>query len=406
MKKIFSFLAVAMLALTANATDYYLVGTAPGWDASNETYKFVDVDGVLTVTVADLYGDVKVTQNGGWHPQYGANAAGDKLQLNTPYVLQQCDDSQGEADAPNLALDLEENYVYKNAKLTLNVEGTQLTLTLVEGTLYNNATAPVVYSLIGACTDNWSLASSIDFTDVDGVLTANIPDLNGTFKIIKTQGAKNWDFAYGVASDRLDVNTPLEIVKWSGEGGNIALANPFGGYKNAVMTIVPDASDEEKANLTLVSGEFYAVQNDWHIPGEKLGWHNTEAQRFSPVEGQENTFVRLEAEFSGEFKVVYGDWGVEFGANVKGEAAQANVPYVMTYPCADNLRVADDATLIDVTITITVDYEKAEVTLLLGTEAAGVEDVKTAATAVKRIQDGQIVIVRDGVRFNVLGTKL
>ena len=78
----------------------------------------------------------------------------------------------------------------------------------------------------------------------------------------------------------------------------------------------------------------------------------------------------------------------------------------MTYPCADNLRVADDATLIDVTITITVDYEKAEVTLLLATEATGVEDIKAATTAVKRIENGQLVIFKNGIRYNVLGAQI
>ena len=119
-----------------------------------------------------------------------------------------------------------------------------------------------------------------------------------------------------------------------------------------------------------------------------------------------STFERLEAEFGGEFKVVYGNWGVEFGANAAGDAAQPNVPYVMTYPCAGNLKVADDAVLEDVTITITVDYEKAEVTLLLATETTGVEDVKTAATAVKRIENGQLVILKNGIRYNVLGAQM
>ena len=409
MKKIFSFLAVAMLALTANATAYYLVGTAPGWNASNETYKFTEVDGVLTVAVADLYGDVKVTENGGWHPQYGANAAGDKLKLNVPYVLQKCNDTEEtpEADAPNLAVDLEGDYRYKDAKLTLQVSGDQLTLTLVAGTLYDHSAVPATYQLVGACTNNWSTADAIQFEDKDGVLTATVPDLNGTFKIIQDRAWDHqWATTWGTKAG-LEMNKPYEMggkgdEGTSGDPANLALANPFGGYKNAVLTLTVG----EKMVLTLTAGEFYVVEDNWHIPGEKLGWNNTEAQRFSPVAGKENTYERLEAEFSGEFKVVYGNWGVEFGANVAGDAAEANKPYVMTYPCAGNLKVADDAVLTDVTITITVDYEKAEVTLLLETEPTAVEDVAVKAQAVKRIIDGQLVIEKNGVRYNVLGAEI
>ena len=409
MKKIFSFIAAAMFCLAANATDYYLVGTAPGWNASNDTYKFVEVDGVLTVSVADLYGDVKVTENGAWHPQYGANAAGDKLKFNTPYVLQKCNDTetQPEADAPNLTLDLEGDYRYKNAKLTLQVSGDQLTLTIVEGTLYDHSAVPATYQLVGACTNNWSTADAIEFEDKEGVLTATVPDLNGTFKIIQDRA---WDHQWATTwgtKNGLEMNVPYEMggkgdEGTSGDPANLALANPFGGYKNAVLTLTVG----EKMVLTLKSGEFYVVENDWHIPGAKLGWDNTEAQRFSPVTGKENTFERLEAEFTGEFKVVYGNWGVEFGANVAGDVAQPNVPYVMTYPCAGNLKVADDAVLTDVTITITVDYEKAEVTLLLATEATAVDNVKADVKAVKRIENGQLVILKNGVRYNVLGAEI
>ena len=402
MKKIFSFIAAAMFCLAANATDYYLVGTAPGWNASNDTYKFVEVDGVLTVSVADLYGDVKVTENGAWHPQYGANAAGDKLKFNTPYVLQKCNgtETQPEADAPNLTLDLEGDYRYKNAKLTLQISGDQLTLTIVEGTLYDHSAVPATYQLVGACTNNWSTADAIEFEDKDGVLTASVADLNGTFKIIQDRA---WTNQWGSNGNGVLVGEAYNLVKVT-DGGNISLANPFGGYKNAVLTLTVG----EQMVLTLVSGEFYKAENDWFIPGGRTtpDWKCNDDSKFSAVSGKENTYEYLAAEFKGEFKVVYGEWAVEFGANVAGDAAQPNVPYVMTYPCAGNLKVADDAVLTDVTITITVDYEKAEVTLLLATEATAVDNVKADVKAVKRIENGQLVILKNGVRYNVLGAEI
>ena len=409
MKKFFSFIAAAMFCFAANATDYYLVGTAPGWNASNDTYKFVEVGGVLTVSVADLYGDVKVTENGGWHPQYGANAAGDKLKFNTPYVLQKCNDTEAnpEADAPNLTLDLQENYRYKNAKLTLQVSGDQLTLTLVEGTLYDHSAVPATYQLVGACTNNWNTADAIQFEEVDGVLTANVPDLNGTFKIIQDRA---WDHQWATTwgtKDGLKLNEPYTMggkgdEGTSGDPANLALANPFGGYKNAVLTL----SVGEKMILTLKSGEFYVVESDWHIPGSKLGWNCDATTKFTPVAGKENTYEYLAAEFAQDFKVVYGVWAVEFGANTTDDKWEINKPYTMTYPCAGNFYPASDEVYVDVTITITVDYEKAEVQLLISNGETGVENVKISNEAVKRIVDGQLVIEKNGVRYNVLGAEL
>ena len=82
MKKLFTFAMALMAAMAINATDYYFVGAANGWSNNNDAWKFTDVNGVLTLEVADLYGEFKVTENGGWHPQHGAAAAGEGVALN------------------------------------------------------------------------------------------------------------------------------------------------------------------------------------------------------------------------------------------------------------------------------------------------------------------------------------
>ena len=65
-----------------------------------------------------------------------------------------------------------------------------IVINLVAGTLYDNAALPDTYQIIGAFTNNWSTTDAIQFEDVDGVLTAKVPDLSGTFKIIKNRA---WD---------------------------------------------------------------------------------------------------------------------------------------------------------------------------------------------------------------------
>lgn len=413
MKKIFSFIAAAMFCFAANATDYYFAGDANGWSNNNASFKFVEVDGVLTVNIPDLYGSFKITEDGNWHPQHGG-VGGEgvvvyPLKFNVPYSL------GGEADdgeASNLPVDLTGDYRYKDAKLTLTFgEGSQLVLTLVAGTLYDHSTVGPTYQLVGACTNNWSTADAIQFEDKDGVLTATVEDLNGTFKVIQdrawtNQWATNWENGGG-----LELGKPYTMggkgdAGTEGDPKNLALANPFGGYKNAVLTLTVG----EKMILTLVSGEFYVVKNDWFLPGEALGWECKDAQKFAPVAGKENTYEYLAAEFKGEFKVVYGNWGVEFGRNADEDKWEINKPYTMKYPAFGNgnFGPADaEAVYTDITITIVVDYEKAEVNIVLADENyTGVETLKTDRQALKRIVDGQLIIEKNGIRYNVLGTEI
>ena len=242
---------------------------------------------------------------------------------------------------------------------------------------------------------------------MDGVLTVTIENLSGTFKVIQdhawtNQWATNWDTKAGLA-----LGTPYEMgpKKDGKEPDNLALANPFGGYKNAKLTLKIDG---EKMILTLVSGEFELTKNDWFVPGSLLGWNCNDATKMSPVEGKDNTYELLVAEFKGEFKVVYGDWAVEFGAP-KGETGDwtINTPLELAFPC-DNMKPADpDAVYQDVTLTLVVDYEKVAATLTIGVEESkGIETISSdPLVTVKKIQNGQLLIERNGVLYNMTGAK-
>ena len=396
MKKLFTFAIALMATVAMNATDYYLAGSGVGWSDSNPACKFVDVDGVLTLEVADLYGEIKVVTPG-WHPQYGAVMVNDTvvpIALNTPYVL---GGERSDGEAINLPIDLQENYRIKDAKLTLTIVDSVFTLNIVEGTPYDHSATPVSYYLVGGCTNNWSLADAIEFVEVEGVLTANVPDLNGTFKIIKDRA---WGTEY--CSNGTGVELGVDYLMPLG-GSNIALANPFGGYTDAVLTLTISGDDHI---LKLVSGTFYVTENNWYIPGSKLGWNCNETTMMSPVEGVANTYEILLAEFGGEFKVVYGQWAVEFGAP-KGETGDwtANQSYELAFPC-DNMKPADpDATYQDVTITLVVDYANVAATLTIATEEQGFETIELKAKSIKRIENGMLVIENNGVRYNVNGAK-
>lgn len=409
MKKLFTFAMALMAAMAINATDYYFVGAANGWSNNSDAWKFTDVNGVLTLEVADLYGEFKVAENGGWHPQHGAAAEGEGVALNGSYNLVKCDDSQGEKDAPANARILfpqEGDWRYKNAKLTLDAtDPDHLVISFVAGTLYDHSVAPKTYQIVGAF-NNWNAGEAPSFEEVNGVLTVTIADLSGTFKIIQdhawdNQWATNWETGAGLALAEPYI---LGAKGDKGEPANLSLANPFGGYQNAVLTLTIDG---DNFVLTLVSGTFNKLQADWFLPGSWQGgeWKCDDAAKMAPVDGQANTYELLLAEFTGEFKAVYGQWAVEFGAaKGSGEQWNVNTPIELSFPC-ENMKPEDpEAVYQDVTITLVVDYEKVAATLTIATEVAdAVETFKLNAKSIKRIENGQVIIENNGVRFNAAG---
>ena len=363
------FLALVASVSFINATDYYFAGAANYWSNNNDKYKFVEVEGVLTLEVEDLYGDFKITENGAWHPQHGAAAQGEGVALNGSYNLVKCDDSEGEKDAPascKILTPYEGDWRYKDAKLTLNAaDPDHLVIALVAGTLYDHSAAPVSYYLVGACTNNWSMLDAIEFADVNGVLTATVPDLNGPFKIIQdhawdNQWATNWNTGAGLV-----LGEPYILGAKGDQGApaNLALANPFYGYKNAVLTLTIDGDNHV---LKLVSGTSYIIENDWYIPGSKLGWNCDDVTKFDAVEGQANAYELQLAEFGGEFKVVYGQWMVEFGAP-KGEDGNwvNNSVIALAYPGDYMKPKYPNDVYKNVRLTLVVDYENVKVNLYI-----------------------------------------
>lgn len=362
------------------ATDYYFAGAANSWSNNNEAYKFVEVEGVLTLEIANLYGEFKITEGGQWHPQHGAINSGDKLHFKTPYNLNKCN---GSSDVPNMGID----GTYTNAKLTLVEDNGNLTIKLVEG--------KAKYYLVGAF-NGWSLESAVEFVEVNDVLTANVSDLSGTFKVIQdrdwsNQWATNWETGAGLAFGEPYILGAKGAAGTSGDPANLSLANPFGGYQNAVLTL--EVGENATMTLTLTEGDLVRAENDWYVPGVWNDWKCNDAAKMSAVLGQENTYSLEVAEMSGAFKIVYGEWAVEFGANNNSDTWTVNVPYTMTYPAAGNLNPASADTYKDATITIVVDYDNATVQVQVSAD--------TTPTGVENIS-----IKNDGKYYDVLGRQI
>ena len=404
MKKIFS-LFLAMTAFVAvNAADFYLVGGFNGWNPGNGV-KFTEVSaGNYEVIIEDLSGEGKVLgTTEGWLPQYGVIGGNNVITIGGPACVLTLKAQDSDQEPGNIKFGDKDGFGYKNAKLALTVAGDQVSIAFVSGEEYDLSAKPDTYQIVGAFTNNWNTADAIQFEDVDGVLTANVPELSGTFKIIKNrawdeQWATNWENGGGLA---LGVPYVLGAKGDQGEPGNLALANPFGSYTNAVLTLKKE--DNGDMVLTLVSGEFQLMQADWHIPGEALGWNCNEEQRFEKID--DNTYELLAFEFGNRFKVVYGTWAVEFGAPTPETVWEINKEYTLALKGSDFNAIDNKHKFEDCTIRLVVDYENVEVkiTIMSETLPSAVEDVVLPNTTTKVIENGQMYIIRDGVRYNALG---
>ena len=402
MKKIFS-LFVALTAMVAvNAADFYLVGGFNGWNPGNGV-KFTEVSaGNYEVIIEDLSGEGKVLgTTEGWLPQYGVIGGNNVITIGGPACVLTLKAQDSDPEPGNIKFGDKEGFGYKNAKLALNVAGDQVSITFVSGEEYDLSAKPDTYQIVGAFTNNWNTADAIQFEEVDGVLTANVPDLSGTFKIIKNRA---WDEQWGTnretnAGLAMGVPYVMGAKNDSGDPANLALANPFGSYTNATLTLKKEANGDMV--LTLVSGTFQLMQADWHLPGEALGWSCNAEQRFEKV--NDNTYELLAAEFGNRFKVVYGNWAVEFGAPNAETLWEINKEYTLAFKGSDFNAVDNAAVFTDCTIRLVVDYENAVVKITISSETTGVEDVVAPTQITKVIENGQMYIIRDGVRYNALG---
>ena len=401
MKKIFS-LFVALTAMVAvNAADYYLVGGFCGWNTGNAV-KFTEVSaGNYEVIIEDLSGEGKVLgTTTGWLPQYGVIGDNNVVTIGGPACVLTAKNADSDPEPGNIKFG-KDGFGYKNAKLALKVAGNEITITFVSGEEYDLSAKPDTYQIVGAFTNNWNTADAIQFEEVDGVLTANVPDLSGTFKIIKNRA---WDEQWGTnretnAGLAMGVPYVMGAKNDSGDPANLALANPFGSYTNATLTLKKEANGDMV--LTLVSGTFQLMQADWHLPGEALGWSCNAEQRFEKV--NDNTYELLAAEFGNRFKVVYGNWAVEFGAPNAETLWEINKEYTLAFKGSDFNAVDNAAVFTDCTIRLVVDYENAVVKITISSETTGVEDVVAPTQITKVIENGQMYIIRDGVRYNALG---
>lgn len=403
MKKSFLTLFALLATLSLGATQYAFIGGNIGWNyTAARNYVFQPVDGnanLYTLTVAEIYGDVKIVDVDAaeWAVQYGAHQSGQAIAKGGNYGLK----SKNGSDEPQNLTIGGTFYKYTNATFELEVqENGGHVLKFVSGTtaLRDGATIQIVGDYNG-----WKLEDAVQFdANTNGVLCASIPTYKGSSKLIQN---RSWSGAYGSNGTLMSVGIPYVLAP---NGGNLFCTNPFLVYNDVQLTLTFGANDE--VMLTAVGGTVstteYEIPETLRLTGTSFNWTlQDDAQIMQPVDGQPYTYSLTRATIKGDLKLTNGTWNWFFGKNANNDKWVVNEEYTMGF-LTNNLQAANDTEYTDVTITVVFDVENgtAKLTICDANAPTALPESILSDRATKRIENGQLVIIKNGIRYNALGT--
>ncbi|MDO4319409.1 MAG: hypothetical protein Q4C34_02425 [Bacteroidales bacterium] len=236
MKKLLLSVACAVMSMTAMAATWCMPGTYQGWVL--EKNLFEEVDGKLTQTIPDLYGDFKIVcydGNASWDNQWGKTGSA-MVENGVAYTM-----TKG-ADNVMLAGD---NAHYINAKVTITPDGDNLTI-LVEAERVE--AGDEVWQLVGSDPLVWNFTDAPAFEKGDnGVWTlAYEGTISGEFKVAKNA---TWANCYSTKSGiEIDKEYTLE-----GPADPIDNMSVIGdAWVNPIFTLT--VGDVVKFKVTLANG--------------------------------------------------------------------------------------------------------------------------------------------------------
>ncbi len=205
MKKLYFLLAALICCFAANATDWYIVGSANGLQWSdNAKFKLTQSEtnaNEYSIQLAKVSGDIKFKTAGNWNSALGGN--GNKLKEGVPYTA-----SQG-SSVGNITIDGE----IADATVTINE---QTKVVLITGAAKENEYSEVY--LIGDFGSGWSE------TNTDKPLTLKEGTNNtyvGTYKLTASTSyfkMKAGSFVYGTGAG--DVKVALETNYTAAQSGD------------------------------------------------------------------------------------------------------------------------------------------------------------------------------------------
>ena len=402
MKKSFLTLFALLATLSLGATKYAFIGGNIGWTyAAARNYVFQPVDGknnLYTITVAEIYGDVKIVDVDAaeWTVQYGAHQSGQAIAKGGNYGLKE---KKGTDEPQNLTIGAA-LYQYTNATFTLEVQANGAhVLTFVSGTtaLRDETTIQIVGDYNG-----WKLEDAVQFeANANGVLCASIPTYKGSSKLIQN---RSWSGAYGSNGTLMSMGSPYVLAP---DGGNLFYTNPFLVYHDVQLTLT--FGDKDELMLTAVVGTVstteYEIPKTLRLTGTSFNWTmEDDAQIMQPVDGQPYTYSLTRATIKGDLKLTNGTWDWFFGKNANNDKWVVNEEYTMGF-LTNNLQAANETEYTDVTITVVFDVENgtAKLTIRDANAPTALPESILSDRATKRIENGQLVIIKNGIRYNALG---
>ncbi len=247
--------------------------------------------------------------------------------------------------------------------------------------------------------NGWDAATALEFTNADSLFTLTVDTLRGAFKVMT---ARNWEAPdYGGDYDvNLTLGVPYTLTE---RGSNLSCSTI---YLNAELQLRLVGND---VILTLVSGTPYvtpAENRHFYMTGAFNDWNVETALEFVYAD---SVYTLTIDTIYGDFKVVDArDWlhGI-YGAYNIGDVLNLGNEYAMAAMNSQNLSLI--ATYTNVTLNLRVENNVVTIIFVSGTQmpTTGLDTtVGNTATPVKLIENGALIILRDGVKYNAAGQRI
>lgn len=209
MKKILLLTLMFGFMVSAGAKDFYLTGEFNGWTPSQEAYRFQESNGIYTLSLASIYGELKITTSK-WEEQYGSDET--IRDYGVEYKCVRNDNGSNITLPDNPATDVVITFDYN--KKTFRVDR--------KVTLY----------LVGDF-NAWTLLPKYEFAFGEGVYSLTVPSFTGRFRI------RTSDESISFGGDQaFSVDTESRIY----HDGSDLMMSGFAGFEKVKLTLNPQST--------------------------------------------------------------------------------------------------------------------------------------------------------------------
>ena len=212
MNKFLTLVFIAFASLAVQAKDFYLTGEFNGWKPNIQSCKFSEENGVYTLYMESVYGELKITTPD-WGEQYGCSS---RIEYGKTFSCVKSDNGYNMSLPDNPAKNITITFDYNNK--TVRFDKTEI--------LY----------LVGDFNE-WLILPEYAFTFSEGVYTLRTKSFSGRFKI----ATENYGYSFGMGGEVV-LNGEHSLK----EGGDDMT---FAGTSDRILvTFNPDASNAGTAS--------------------------------------------------------------------------------------------------------------------------------------------------------------